>query len=154
MRIACERIVVAPAGSGIAGDQVEHMLPLPNCSVRLWDVKIAEANAVIGRNFKLQIVARLEINWVSRLDWFEHNLSDERCHTAIAENAQSQRRLSTGPCPPGTEQVHEQTAVTAFNGIRAEPSADRRTGRRAIGQLVSSIVLGAFDKAARDETAG
>src|SRR5450759_4556404 len=64
LRIAGQRIVVAPAGRGIAGDQVEHMPRLPNLGVRLRDVKVTEANTIVGRDIELQIVARREIHSV------------------------------------------------------------------------------------------
>ncbi len=58
--VAGERVIVAPAGLGVARHKIEDVLVFPDGGKGLGDVEVAEADRLVGGDVELQVVARRE----------------------------------------------------------------------------------------------
>src|ERR1700761_8419593 len=123
-----QRVVVAPAGLGIARYQIEHVLVAPHGRKRLFDGKVTKAKFSVSGNIELQVIARCEANSpaVRRL---EYQFFYKRRDIVIAYDAESIRRLRPSANTASPLYVHADARAYLLDGIRGKAAANGRARR-------------------------
>src|ERR1700689_3148997 len=149
--ITGKRVIVAAARLRGARNEIEDMLPLPDAGEGLWDVKLAEADRVVNRNIKLQVVTRGECNSFVGIHGFENELFDEGRYTAIADHAEAKGLLFSGASATCADDVEAESTVPLLDRIGGQAAANRRARGRTVHQIKAPVVLGTLNNLSLDQ---
>ena len=147
--------IVAADRECVFGAKVENVLRLPDLGKRRLHGDFAEGNLAVGGDVELQVVARLVVGHRRARFGFKHKFLDEGGDVVVADDAELVGdRLLRKTATAGGVEVEEDFVVMLADFVGLERDADRCTAGRAVGDVETPVVLGAFDERARNKAIG
>src|ERR1700722_7099838 len=117
----------------------------PDGRIRFGNLKIAEGDIFVRRNFQLKIISRRESNVFCTVRWFQDQFLDEGCDAVVTDDAEVHALRGARSGSPGFQRVYPDSAVAFFDWISGQSATDRGPSRRAVNEVESSVVLRTLD---------
>ena len=132
----------------------QKMLLPPHCAIRFRNVEGSETQLIVGRNFNLQVITGFELNPVLAGDWFQHQLLNERGHTAVADDTQGKGLRFAVDRPHRRMEIQPDPALLPAHRISDKTLADGCARRRSGDQVKAAVVLRALNRLADNQAIG
>src|SRR5579863_5576551 len=127
------------------------MVILPDCRKRLGDIEVAKMDGVVGRNLKLDVIARCKGDAFAMIQGFEHKLLDKGRHTRITNHSERAGFRCPGASSTRPQDIDMNHSAAFFYRVRRKSATDRGTRRRSVDEIEPAIMFGTFDGASEDQ---